>query len=462
MNFDKIIDGMRDEIIKSTQRTIKNNSVKTSKAGDMPFGEDIHKCFIDFLKNGEELGFTTKNVDNFAGHIEMGSGDEIVGILAHLDVVPEGDYWTYPPYGGEIHDDRIYGRGTIDDKGPAVACLYAMKALQESGVSLNKKIRLILGLDEESGSTGIAHYLTKEPTPDTGFTPDADFPVIHGEKGITTVDLIKAINTGKADDGVRLLSMSGGNKANMVPDYCEASLSKELDLQSLLATYLKENQVDITIEENSDTYILKAKGVSAHGSLPEKGVNSISILMDFLSTLSFAQKDVQNFIRFYIQCLGHEVNGERMGCNFSDEQSGLLTFNAGVIKMEGNHIVLTCNLRYPVTTIYKEIIKGMQGVIAPYEMSLEELTHVGPLYISKDTPLVKQLLDAYTEYVPGKCEPITIGGGTYARSCDNILAFGPLLPGREELAHQKDEYMSIDDIITITKIYAKAIYLLAQ
>lgn len=460
MNFDALIDSMKEEIVIATQRTIRNKSVKCSPDGDLPFGKDIHNCFIDFLKNGEELGFNTKNVDNFAGHIEMGSGNEIVGVLAHLDVVPEGDYWTYPPYAAEIHDNNIYGRGTLDDKAPAIATLYAMKAIKESGVKLNKKVRLIVGLDEESGSSGIAHYLTKEPNPNTGFTPDADFPVIYGEKGILTVDLSLPI-ADNSTQGLKVLELSGGNKSNMVPDFCEVRLSKDSSIESKYATYMKKNSVDLSLTEESNSYILKSKGVSAHGSLPEKGVNAISIMMNFLNTLTIVQDDISSFINFYVQSINTEVNGQHIGCAFSDKESGLLTFNAGVIGFSNNEIVLTCNLRYPVTTPKSNVLQGMANITKSYGIDIKEISHAAPLYIEKDHPLVAQLIEAYSTYVPGTHEPITIGGGTYARSCDNILAFGPMLPGRQELAHQKDEHISIDDLMTITKIYAKAIYLLA-
>ena len=180
--IDNIIDEMKDEIIESLQRIVRIKSVEDEPEEGMPFGEGVNQCLESFLDIAKSLGLKTKNIDGYAGHVEIGEGEEILGILCHLDVVPEGSNWTYPPYAAEIHDGKIYGRGTIDNKGPAIASLYALKAIQDSGIKLNKRVRLILGTDEESGWECIRYYLDKEETPALAFSPDAEFPVIHGKR----------------------------------------------------------------------------------------------------------------------------------------------------------------------------------------------------------------------------------------------------------------------------------------
>lgn len=191
MDFKNQIDGLMDNMVKDIQGLIQIKSVEAPAEGNMPFGKGVQDALEYTLNLGEKMGFAVKNVDNYAGHIEFGEGDEIIGVLAHLDVVPEGSNWDYDPYGAEIADGKIFGRGTIDNKGPAVSALYAMKALKDEGIPVNKRVRLILGTNEETGWEGINYYMKNEETPHMGFTPDADFPAIHGEMGILIFDLVK-------------------------------------------------------------------------------------------------------------------------------------------------------------------------------------------------------------------------------------------------------------------------------
>ena len=462
MNLDQRIEEMRDEIVASTQEIIKLKSVKDNPKEEMPFGEDIHECFMYALNLSEEFGFKTKNIDNYGGHAEFGDGEDVVGVLVHLDVVPEGDNWTYPPYAAEIHDGKLFGRGTIDDKGPAIAALYAMKAIKDSEVKLSKKIRIIFGLDEESGWESLKYYLKKEEAPSVAFTPDADFPAIHGEKGILIFDLVKKLENKYTGDGIKILKIKGGNRPNMVPDYCVAHLISNDSLKEQLQNYVKKNNVKLEIEEKDDTTIIKSYGVSAHGSLPEKGQNAVSQLMLFLSTLSLASGDISDFIKVYNEKIGMEYYGESIGCGFKDEPSGDLVFNVGVIDLNDDKVNVTVNIRYPVTYTDKQVYEGMEKALESTSISIVHHENMNPIYLPKEHELIQKLMKVYREFTGDNSEPITIGGGTYARSMENAVAFGPLFPGQPELAHQKDEYISTQDLIKITKIYANALYELAK
>ncbi|SKC85512.1 dipeptidase PepV [Maledivibacter halophilus] len=462
MNLEQKVEEMRDEIIGSTQEIIRLKSVKDSPKDEMPFGQDIHECFMHALNLSEKVGFKTKNIDNYGGHAEFGDGEEVVGVLVHLDVVPEGDNWTYPPYGGEIHDGKIYGRGTIDDKGPAVSALYAMKAIKESGLKLNKKIRIIFGLDEESGWDSLKYYLTKENAPDVAFTPDADFPAIHGEKGILIFDITKRFKKNYKDNGIKVLKIKGGNRPNMVPDYCEAHLISDSSIKEKLEAYKENNKIKLEIEEKEDTIIIKSYGVSAHGSLPEKGENAVSQLILFLNSLNLAEGDASDFIKLYSEKIGMEYYGESIGCGFKDDPSGNLIFNAGVIDLDEKGVKLTVNIRYPVTYTHTEVIEGMEKELKDTGFDIVVLENMDPIYLPKEHEVIQKLMKVYREFTGDDSEPITIGGGTYARSMENAVAFGPLFPGQPELAHQKDEYIEIEDLIKITKIYANALYELAK
>lgn len=464
MNLDQIIDKYKEDIIKSTQELIRIKSTEEAPVGDYPFGEGAQKSLEYVLGLGQKLGFKTKNVDNYAGYVEIGSGKEMVGVLAHLDVVPEGDGWTYPPYDAVVADGKLYGRGVLDDKGPIIMTMYAMKALLDEGVNLKRRIRLILGTNEETNWQGIDYYMKHEEAPTMGFTPDADFPAIHGEKGIMDVVFEKDINDKVDDGGMEILSLSGGLRANMVAEHAEATIKGTQKFDHILESYNAEHHTKLAFHSlGDDTFKITSEGISAHGSTPEVGVNAIAHLLNFLEKLDLQIGDLTNFIRFYSRFIGLEINGQSIGCGFEDDQSGQLTFNPGVLELTEEKVALTVNIRYPVT--FKDFIveSGIgEALDNPFNVSCKTISHTEPIYMPKDHKLIQSLMSVYKSYTGDDSEPITIGGGTYARAAKNIVAFGPLLPGRPELAHQKDEHMAIDDIMTASKIYAAALYELGK
>ena len=457
------IEEMRDNIIATTQELVRIKSVQDTPKEGKPFGEGVNKALEATLEIAKNMGFETGNIDGYAGYAEMGQGDEMLGILCHLDVVPEGSNWSYPPYAAEIHDDKIYGRGTIDDKGPAVAALYAMKAVKDSDITLNKRVRIIFGTNEESGWGGMDYYLENAEVPDLGFSPDAEFPVIHAEKGILIFKLKEEFESVDNKGTVKVKSIKGGNAPNMVPDHCEAELEGNYQqIEEKLNEFLTKNDYDMSLEKNDDLVLLKSEGVSAHGSMPADGQNAISQLMTFLGTLDLGEDDIAEFISFYNDKIGMEYYGQSIGCGFEDEVSGKLIFNVGVIDLSSKKGEITVNIRYPVTnkaeTVYSEIKDKLNK-----DIELEETQAKDPLYVEKDDPLVKNLMEVYRDIVGDEdSEPIAIGGGTYARAIEKAVAFGPLFPGQIELAHQKDEYIGIPELIQNAKIYAGAVAALAS
>ncbi|MCR2045262.1 dipeptidase PepV [Anaerosalibacter massiliensis] len=465
MDFIELVEGYKDDIVKSTQELVSIKSVEGEPKLGMPFGEGPYQALKHVLDTANKMGFKTKNLDGYAGHADLGEGDETVGILVHVDVVPEGDGWTYPPYGGEIHDGKIFARGTLDDKGPAIASLYAMKALKDANVSLNKKIRIIFGTNEETGWGCMKYYFKHEKAPEMAFTPDADFPVIHGEKGIIAFDLVKKIKNDSCE-GISIKSINGGNAVNMVPDYCEAVIeTKNLDnIETKLEEFKKKTDYNISIEKKDGTIVVKSKGVSAHGSTPEKGENAITYLMLFLEEIVDCNCDICDFIKIYNEKIALKHHGESIGCGLEDEVSGKLNFNPGVIKVEDDEIKLSINVRYPIKSSAKDVYNGIREELEGTGIKLlEDEGEMKPIYVPKNDPLVEKLMKVYREETGDlDSEPITIGGGTYARAMDNAVAFGPVFPGQKEVAHQKDEYISIEHLMKMTKIYAKALYELAK
>jgi len=464
MNLDKQIEGYRQDILTSTREILRIPSVKGSRAPGAPFGEGVAQALHYALSLSEKLGFQTKNFDGYVGHAEYGEGEEILGILVHLDVVPAGSGWTHPPFGGEIQDGRIYGRGAIDNKGPAMAALYALKAVKDLGQPLSKKVRIIFGCDEESGWEDIEYYRTREKMPDLGFAPDADFPVINTEKGIVHISLSRPFNRpGKAKVTIR--EIRGGTRANVVPEeaVCVVDRQDANRLEALLEDYLKKNKGDIRLEKDEQgNLILRSFGVSAHASTPEMGRNAIGQLLLFLSSLDLGEGEMADSIRFLAQHVGMDHFGQGLQLALEDEISGRLTLNLGIISLTEKGMDAVLDIRYPVRYREEEILNPIVHVCRPVGIEARVLSGQAPLHVDQDDPLVRKLKEVYGELTGQEAYTIAIGGGTYARALDRAVAFGPRFPGKEEMAHQRDEYIDIEDLLLSARIYAHAIYELAK
>ncbi|QGU96528.1 dipeptidase PepV [Clostridium bovifaecis] len=463
MNINKKVDEFKKDIVTSTQDLVRIKSVRGEEEEEMPFGEGPTEALKYCLDLCSKLGFKTVNLDNYIGYAEYGEGEEYVAVLGHVDVVPEGDGWMYPPYGAEVHDGKIFGRGTMDDKGPLISCIYALKAIKDLELKVSKKIRIIFGANEETGSgEEIEYYFKSEKSPAAGFTPDAEYPIINGEKGITIFDLVKEINVRGKENSIKYIK--GGQKANMVPDYCEAGiLINDINIiVNAVKEFTDRTGYYISVEPGDEVIVVKSKGVSAHGSLPELGKNAIMQLFAFLSELQLEDSDIVKFIRFMDKHIGMDVYGEKFGVGLQDEVSGKLSFNVGVINADEDKIKMTLNLRYPVTCKYEDMIMRLDKTIQGTGIGIENMEHQPPLYFPQEHKVIKILSKVYEEQVGEKAELLSIGGGTYAKEMPNIVAFGPIFPGEPDLDHQANEYIKIEHLIKNSKIYAHAMYELAK
>src|SRR5690554_3502501 len=435
INFKEEVLKRKDNLIKDLQNLIKINSELTTfdpNRKGAPFGEG-NKEVLDFMLDlAKKDGFETLNVDGYAGHIELGNQNEYVAIMGHLDVVPAGSGWTYPPYGAEIHDNKMYGRGTEDDKGPTMAAYYAMKILNELDVKLSKRVKLILGLDEESGWRGVSHYFKRHPeVPVSGFIPDADFPLIYAEKGIVRINIEGSYNNNE------LISFNGGLRDNMVPDLATAQIKyNKNDFENLFTKYLNENSlVGKIVNNTNDLYEIEISGKSAHGSTPELGINAIDKLNSFIISLGI-NNELTTFIDKY---LANETDGNKLGVKFHDEEMGPLTVNLGVLKTEGAKFIATLNLRYPNGVVFDDLLNHLKQLLKGFEVSYNH--HQKLLYNDPNSELVKTLMDVYRKHTNDlEAKPMVIGGGTFARAIPNVVAYGPHFPGKPSYIHQRDEY----------------------
>ncbi|MBU8790513.1 dipeptidase PepV [Oceanobacillus caeni] len=456
----------KEDFIKDLQGLLRIKSVfnENDKNPEAPLGQGIKDALEYMLNMGSKDGFITKNVGNLAGHLEMGQGDKLIGILGHVDVVPEGDGWSVDPYGAVIKDGKIYARGSSDDKGPTIAAYYGMKIVKELGLPLNKRVRLIVGTDEESDWRCVEHYFAEEEMPDMGFVPDADFPIIFAEKGISDYDIVQDIGASTANADFKLLSFQSGRRYNMVPDFAEVHVQINSELEKMdqeYRNYLKEWELEGDVSANGNELTLTLVGKSAHGAEPRNGKNAGIFLAKFLQSLGLdaqGQKFVETISSFF-----NQSRGEVFDISYQDEESGELTINVGIInytKEKGGHIGL--NMRYPVTFDIEKGKAKIEETLKKNELKMENFTDSKPTYVKKDDPLIQTLQRVYEEQTGEKAELLAIGGGTYSRALDHGVAFGALFPGREDVMHQKDEYAIVDDLLKATAIYAQAIYELAK
>jgi succinyl-diaminopimelate desuccinylase len=373
---------------------------------------------------------------------------------------------VHGPFDADIADGRIYARGTSDDKGPAAAVYMALKALKDSGFVPAKTVRIIIGLDEETGWRGMDKYLEAAGPPDFGFTPDGDFPAVNGEMGVINFELAKKLLK-DGEGGFSVRSVVGGNAPNMVPDSARAIITGDAGkgfegVKEKIAEYRASSGYRLTGKGIGSSFEITAHGVSAHGSTPDKGLNAISILLGFLGTLELANDSVREFIDFYNGNIGFDVHGAGLGVGLSDEPSGKLILNVGQIAMDRDAAILTVNVRYPVTLTLDDFYDALMPVVHRYDLGIVKGFDKAPIWFEPDDPFIEALMDVYREQTgEAEAKPLVIGGATYARAIPHAVAYGPKFPGGPDVEHQADEFIAVDGLMKLTHIYAEAIRRLA-
>ena len=471
MGYLERLESYREDMLKTlgesvSKPSVKAEAVKTKDGAVLPFGQGVQDALEHMLGAGAELGFDTYNDDNYAGHIEWKAeegGDDYFGIVGHLDVVPVSTGWATDPFTmTDKGDGFVYGRGTSDDKGPVVACLYAMKALKDEGCEPKMNIRLVLGLDEESGHISAEHYTEHCGHPAMGFTPDADFPLVNGEMGILVFDIARKFSGRPGKDDLRLTKLEGGTAHNAVPAYAKAVIAGSKEQYSLIADraklYREESGYDLKTKKQGSALVVEAFGTAAHGAHPELGLNAVSILMDFLGRIAFTSEELNEFISFYNEKIGFDLHGERIGCFFEDEASGPLIFNVGVANINEEIASVSVNIRYPVSCTDEQVLSGIEAAVEGMPVGIVTSMVQQPIFMDLDDPMVVDLMKAYKDETgDADAKPMTIGGGTYAKMFNNILAYGAQFPGEENTMHQADEKFSKDSFMKMARIYARAI-----
>jgi len=447
MDVKSMVEGYREELVKRLETLVSINSEEGTPEADAPFGAGPRDALQAALKMCAADGFQTVNLENYAGYAEIGAGKECIGIVGHLDVVPAHmeDGWNTDPFEMTEKDGVLYGRGVSDDKGAVVASMIALKVIKDMQIPLTKRIRLIMGTNEETGSKGLAYYVKKEGSVDYGFTPDGDFPCINGEKGMVSA-VYRSKKTGIRD-------IKGGTAKNIVCRRCYIVVDKCSFSRKKLTDWYNNNNIDFEIEDQDQTVKITVTGVAAHASTPELGTNAISYLLVGLKEAGYQDP----FVDFYCTHFGLNTDGTGLGVKCSDEY-GALTLNCGVIGIDNGVVTGSIDIRYPVTMNSRAVCKMMNDRLSDDGGEVEVLHTVEPLYYPSDSTLVTCLTEAYQE-VTGDTEtqPMVIGGGTYAKGIDNTIAFGCAFPGNDYHIHDANEWVKVDELLKQAEIYVAGI-----
>lgn len=443
-------------------------SEKGEPQPNAPFGTECRRALDWFLNKAAQMGFKTKDLDGYCGYAEYGEGKEMIGVLCHLDVVPAGTGWTYPPYKLTVDQGKLYGRGVADDKGSVVMCLHALSEIKKSGIKLNKRVRIIAGCDEEHGSACIKHYIETDEMPTMSFVPDADFPVINSEKGILHLTV-----TCPLDKFFRknIAAIAGGKSFNVIPDKAFVSVFKDNALGSkllslgpqpfltpelvgnILAAGYQPDDFNMIIKDQ--VIVIEAKGVSGHAMAPQNADNAIWKIFAVLGALA-DNSEIVNMMNKYIcrrDCCA------QIGID-AEDNTGNQTMSMGIIDINDTSLCFTLDLRCPVCNKKDQIEKAIKNIL-PVKSQIEVNKWSPNLYIPENSTLVTSLLSVYEKVMgkPGKC--LICGGGTYARELKNAVAFGPTFEGTETNIHNIDECVPIEEFYKAATIYREAIIALA-
>ena len=462
----KYMESHRQEMIEDICTLCRIPSEKAAYREGMPYGREAFRALGTALSMAEKYGFSTTNYDSYVGAVDFGSLERHLDILAHLDVVPAGEGWTVTEaFDPVVRDGRIYGRGTADDKGPAVAALYAMRCVKDLGIPLKKNVRLILGTDEECGSSDIEHYYDAEPEAPMTFSPDGQFPVVNIEKG-----RLEGHFTGEWEESEalpRLMAFEAGTKANVVPGKASATIelgSLPLDaVRSVLDEMEKETGAEFILTaqdslEDDPIYTITAVGAAAHASSPEEGKNALTALLELVCRLPLADCPQTEHLKRLRDLIPHgDVSGKGLGVEMEDGLSGKLTLAFSMLSVDGGSLDGTFDSRCPICSNEENTLEVIRRNMKQEGFTLHNRSMTPPHHVDGNSDFVKALLKAYEEYTGLKGECLAIGGGTYVHNLKNGVAFGASMPGTDNRMHGADEFAVIDELVLAAEIFAQVI-----
>ena len=473
--IDAYIDSRKEEMLKDLSELVSIDSTRQAPLEGKPYGEGAAAALDAMGRMMERCGLSVKEYAHHAVAGDFGEGEKELDILAHLDVVPVTKDWTVTqPFEAKIVGDRIYGRGTSDDKGPAIAALYAIRAMRDLKIPLKKSVRLICGSDEECGSSDLKYYYGIEKEAPCTFTPDADYPLINLEKGRLAKSFTCDVCTAGTDkiSGGKILAFAAGDKVNVVPGIAEmviAGIGQE-ELQVFLEKAKEVTKAEFTLvpieadQNQGPAFKIMVKGTSAHGALPYNGNNALTALLTLVEQLysegCLAADPIAEKLVSAAKVFPHgDTSGTASGVEMEDEVSGALTQNLGILKYEKEKGILygEFDIRAPLCANDDNLTAVMKEALHQAGFTMEEGTMKKPHYVPADTPFVKTLLESYERYFGKKGTPLYTGGGTYVHDLERGVAFGCMIEGVDNHMHGDDEFMEIPNLLMSAKIFADVI-----
>lgn len=444
-----------DSLLADYRALLQIPSIEADAEENAPFGAANRQALDFMIELSRSSGMTVKDLDGYAAWAEFGSGSQMVMSLGHLDVVPVGPGWKHEPFGAEIDEGYVYARGAVDDKGPTMASFYACRAIQACFPEIGARIRSVFGCNEESGFKCVERYMKTEEAPTYGVAPDSGWPCIHGEKGIANFHIERPLVAGE----LQLLSVEGGQRPNIVIDSCKAHARvADSALKHVQAKVADAWDKNISVRWDGNDLFIEAVGKAAHGAYPMGGDNAAIRVFRFLRDISplSTQKEYDELLD-----VGH-IGGDGIGIAGSDEPSGALTANLGIVGSAGGVISMTVNVRYPVTWKGRELRERCALYLSKLKggFKVASFSDSPPLYFPIDNPLVRTICDVYVAETGDTKEPGTMGGGTYARAVPNTVSIGTGWPGDGD-AHETDERCAVESLYKMSRIYAHILYRLA-
>ncbi len=457
--IDQWFEEHREELVQDIMRLCRIRSVRGESSEGLPYGEGPAKALEEALRMAEDMGFSTRNYENYVGTVDYNDKETELLILAHLDVVPEGTGWSVTgPYEPKVVDGKLYARGSADDKGPAVAALYAMRALRELGVELGRNVRLLVGTDEECGSSDLKYYFAREKAPKHSFSPDANYPVCNVEKGSFGGEF-----TAKWAESAalpRIVYARGGHTSNVVPRDAEALVEglAAAEVEKVCARFAEKTGAQFTVTESDQGVKIDVLGVGAHASMPEKGNNAALALVEMLCALPLAPCEGLERLKAVAEIFPHRDGaGQAAGVAQSDEVSGALTLNIGIFEYGLDGLRGVIDSRVPVCANEENMSRVLQRRLGERGLTLPSTAMRAPHHTPAESPLVRTLLNVYEEVTGEKGYCYSMGGGTYVHNIEGGVAFGCGKQGIDNHMHGPDEFAVVEDLVESARMFARVI-----
>ena len=447
--IDEFVEGNIRALIDDLGTVVAIPSVKGEPAPGAPFGIENRQVLLKALEIAQRLGLETKNCEDYLGYAEIkGESDKYLATISHLDVVPEGNGWTGKPFEMREREGYLIGRGVADNKGPSIVSLYVAKFFKEQGKPLPYGLRIILGIDEERGMNDVKYYIKNYPAPVFAFSPDAEFPVCNGEKGVMSADFVSK----KFENG-NIVEFSGGVASNVVPDKAFAVI--KTDKKDLAATS------GIALTYAQGTVRIDAQGKGGHAAMPAGTINAIGLIVNFILDNKLEAADERAYLE-YLRDLFSVNNGAGIGIDSDDGLFDPLTCIGGIIKFEDGKLRQNINVRFPTNTNGDKMKGIIEARLAPMGAVVENFGADEPFYISPDSEPIQICINTFNEVTGRNEKPFLMGGGTYARRFPHAVSFGiefkdEVFPDFIGSVHGRDEGVAINTLKESLKIFIIAI-----